>query len=552
MGTTPLLRRRPPPLSGEQQAALEQLQEQLSQPKPKPALLYGVTGSGKTQVFLALIESVLRKRKSVIVLVPEISLTGQTVQAFHMRFGKRVAVLHSGLSLGERMDEWKRIRAGDADIVVGTRSAVFAPVQNLGLIVLDEEQEHTYHSEKSPRYHARDVAKFRCSQTGSLLLLSSATPSVESYYYAKQGQYSLITLEERFGDAQLPDVYMVDMREAESISTSHTFSERLLQELHYNLTHGEQSILLLNRRGYSTLIKCSACGAVEECPNCSVSMTFHTANDSLVCHYCGYAKKRPAKCTECGSEMIRFSGVGTQKIQEELEALYPDARILRVDMDTTLTKFSHERLFLAFSSKEYDIMIGTQMVAKGLNFPDVTLVGVLAADQSLYAMDFRSFERSFALLTQVVGRSGRGKHRGRALIQTFSPDHPIIEQAANQDYPAFYAQEIKSRRHHLYPPFCTLAGIGFVSVSTEEIRRWPERFLEQFRKLAGEYPDLPIRVLGPVDADTYKVAGKYRRKLIIKCKNNRATRELFRRALEWFYTECKTVTAFIDMHYDRI
>lgn len=541
-----------PALSEEQAAALKKLRSLLDQEKPGTALLYGVTGSGKTEVFLSLIAEVLARGKTVIVLVPEISLTAQTVRAFHKRFGERVAVLHSGLSLGERMDQWKRIREGLADIVVGTRSAVFAPLENVGLIVLDEEQEHTYHSEKSPRFHARDVAKFRCGHHGALLLLASATPSVESYHHAATGAYSLVTLEKRFGAAELPDVYVVDMGEAENIGQSHMFSERLLQELHYNLEHGEQSILLMNRRGYSTLVRCSVCGAVEECPNCSVSLTYHSANDSLVCHYCGYAKRKPAKCGECESEMIRYSGSGTQKIQEELESLYPDARILRIDMDTTLSKFSHEKLFHAFSGKEYDIMIGTQMVAKGLNFPNVTLVGVLAADQSLYAADFRSYERSFALLTQVVGRSGRGLHKGRALIQTYSPDHPIIALAAEQDYPRYFSQEIRSRKHHLYPPFCTMAGVGFVGVSLDEVCRWSVLFLEKFKEFAAAYPGLPIRVLGPVQADTLKVAGKYRRKLVIKCRNNRETRALFRQVLDWFYKECRTVTAFIDMHYDRI
>ncbi|MDR2932845.1 MAG: primosomal protein N' [Oscillospiraceae bacterium] len=539
-----------PALSPGQAAALAALEALLDD--PKPALLYGVTGSGKTEVFLALIRTVLERGRSVIVMVPEIALTAQTVRAFHARFGSRVAVLHSALSLGERMDEWKRIKAGDADIVIGTRSAVFAPLTNIGLIVMDEEQEHTYHAERSPRFHARDVARFRCARSDALLLLCSATPSVESYYHAKKGTYALVPLKERFGDAVLPDVYTVDMRFAENLSLSHTFSARLLDELHYNLEHGEQSILLLNRRGYSTLVRCPSCGAVEECPHCSVSLTYHTANASLVCHYCGFTKKKPVKCAGCGGDMIQYTGFGTQKLEEELGALYPAARVLRVDMDTTLTKFSHEKLFSAFSAGEYDIMIGTQMVAKGLHFPRVTLVGVLAADQLLYAMDFRSFERAFSLLTQVAGRSGRGTRRGRALIQTYSPDNPVIALAANQDYPGFYAQEIRSRELHLYPPFCTMAGVGFVGIRLEEVMKWAGLFLEEFRRAAADYPGLPIRVLGPVAADTLKVSGKYRQKLIVKCRNTKNMRALLDHMLAWFYQNCKTVSAFVDMYYDRI
>ena len=542
----------PPPLSAEQEEALASLSALLGQEKPGTALLYGVTGSGKTQVFLALMSHVLARGQSVLVLVPEIALTAQTMEVFHSRFGKRVAVLHSGLSLGERMDEWRRIRDGGADIVVGTRSAVFAPLANIGLIVLDEEQEHTYHSEKSPRFHAREVAKARCHYHGGLLVLASATPSVETYHHAKEGRYTMVTLTERFGTAQLPDVYTVDMSEPDNLSASPLFSQRLLEELHYNLEHGEQSILLLNRRGYSTLVQCSSCGTVEECPNCSVSMTYHNVNNSLICHYCGYTKEKPALCQKCGSALVRFSGTGTQKITEELEQIFSSARILRVDMDTTLSKFSHQRLFHSFLEEKYDIMVGTQMVAKGLNFPKVTLVGVLAVDQALYATDFRSYEHSFSLLTQVIGRSGRDVRRGRAIVQTYSPDHPIIGLAAQQDYPQFFAQEIASRRYHLYPPFCDLAGIGFVGQSLEEVRQWARRFLQQFRILAADYPDLPIRVLGPVDADTLKVAGKYRQKLILKCKNNRKTRALLRDTLAWFSASCKTVNMFIDMHYDRI
>lgn len=542
-----------PALSEEQQGALERLWGYAREERPAPALLYGVTGSGKTQVFFGLIERTIARGRTALVLVPEISLTAQAVEGFRRRFGDEVAVLHSSLSLGERMDEWKRIRAGGASVVVGTRSAVFAPLKDLGLIVIDEEQEHTYRSDKSPRFHARDVALRRAAFHGALLVPASATPSIESFYCAKQGRYHLVTLEERFGEARLPDVYTVDMREAANLSQHPAFSQRLLEEMRYNLEHGEQSILLLNRRGYSTVVKCSSCGMVADCPNCSVAMTYHSANDSLLCHYCGYTREKPQTCGHCGSGLIRYAGAGTQKLEQELCEIFPDARVLRVDMDTTMTKFSHEKLFGAFAAHEYDIMIGTQMVAKGLNFPDVTLVGVLMADQSLYAGDFRSYERSFSLLTQVVGRCGRGEKRGRAFVQTYSPENPVIQLAARQDYTAFYTQEIGSRRLHLYPPFCTMAGVGFVGEALEEVRAWSAKFLERFRAVAAEnYPALPIRVLGPVPSEILKAAGKYRYKLMLKCRNDAATRALLAELLEWFYKECRTVTVFVDMHYDRI
>lgn len=541
-------------LSETQQKALEQLLEQLSTDHPSPALLYGVTGSGKTQVYLRLLEETLRQGRGAIVLVPEISLTAQTLESFHARFGSRVAVLHSGLSLGERTDEWNRVRQGDADIVVGTRSAIFAPIPRLGLIVMDEEQEHTYKSDKAPRYHAREIARLRCRYHGALLLLASATPSIESYYAAKTGRYALVELAGRYGKNSLPTVETIDMGEAENLSDTPSLSLPLREELLYNLEHGQQSILLLNRRGHSTLVRCSACGEAAGCPGCSVALTYHAANDSLLCHYCGYQAPKAAQCSACGSSLVRYSGVGTQRLEEELQQVFPEAKILRVDMDTTMTKFSHEKLFSAFQRGEYDIMIGTQMVAKGLNFPNVTLVGVLATDQSLYNNDFRSFERTFSLLTQVVGRCGRGELGGRAIIQTYSPDHPVIELAASQDYPTFYREEIHSRKLHLYPPFCTMIGIGFSGTQQTSVLQAARSFLEQFRRLASspDYAGLPFRVLGPVPADVYKAAGKYRYKIILKCNNNPKTRGLLVTCLEWFYSHSKQVGIFVDTHYDGI
>ena len=540
-------------LSAQQQAAYESLARMLEEDHPDPALLFGVTGSGKTQVYLRLIRRVLEAGKAALVLVPEISLTSQAAGDFHRRFGRRVAVLHSALSLGERMDQWKRIRFGDADIVVGTRSAVFAPLPRIGLIVMDEEQEHTYKSEKSPRFHARDVAKARAAYHGALLLLASATPSVESYHAAKQGRCRLVELGERFGDAVLPDVYMVDMQDPENMGDSPWLSSVLQRELRRGLDRREQSILLLNRRGYSTFVKCSSCGAVAECPHCSVALTYHQANNSLVCHYCGHQSSPLSACGQCGSEMVRYAGAGTQKLEEELAARFSGARVLRVDMDTTMSKFSHEKLFGAFSRGEYDIMIGTQMVAKGLNFPKVTLVGVLNADQALFGGDFRSYERSFSLLTQVVGRGGRGALRGRALIQTYSPDHPIIRLAALQDYPGFFRSEIVSRRIHLYPPYCVMAGVGFVGEEPDQVREAAQAFLEDFRDTAkARFAHLPIRLLGPVPSDLARAAGKYRYKLVLKCRADADTRALLAQVLARFGERRGQVHAFIDMYYDRL
>lgn len=538
-----------PGLTPEQQTAYEQLQGLAA--TGGTALLHGVTGSGKTEVYLSLIEHVTSLGRSAIVLVPEISLTAQTLQKFHSRFGKRVAVLHSGLSQGERLDEWQRIKSGGADIVVGTRSAVFAPLANIGLIVIDEEQEHTYKSEKTPRYHARDIAAHRC-RDGGLLLLASATPSVESYHSAREGRFTLIELPERYGGNDLAEVFVVDMSDAQNLSPHPSLSQRLLEEMHYNLEHGEQTVLLLNRRGYSTVVKCSSCGAAAECPHCSVAMTFHIASGAVHCHYCGHVQHKIERCPSCESNMVRYSGAGTQRLEEEIAAIFPDARILRVDMDTTMTRFSHEKLFRSYSAHEYDIMIGTQMIAKGHNFPKVTLAGVISADHSLFSGDFRSYEKSFALLTQIVGRSGRSMP-GRAIVQTYSPEHHIIAQAAKQDYKGFFRDEIESRRMHLYPPFCAMAAVGFSGEDEEQVALWAQRFLDQFSAVAkAGYPGLPVRVLGPVAADVAKAAGKYRYKLLIKCRRSPAMRALLREVYEWFTANSKAVSAFIDMHYDRI
>lgn len=538
-------------LSKTQQQAFDMLNDSLQGGEYAVSLLHGVTGSGKTQVFLRLIEETLALKKQAIVLIPEISLTPQTVSRFSSRFGSRVAVLHSSLSMTERLDEWQRIRDGRADIVVGTRSAVFAPLDNIGLIVIDEEQEHTYHSESSPRYHARDIAKIRAKFHKAQLLLCSATPSVESYYAAKNGEYKLAELTERYSGNELPDVLTIDMRTAPLSAASTTLSEELCEQMRETLERGEQSILLLNRRGYNTLVKCSECGQAASCPNCSIPLTYHNANHRLICHYCGYSVSESTPCPTCGSKMLRHTGSGTQRIEEELHTIFPEARVLRMDMDTTMSRFSHQRAFEAFSRGEYDIMIGTQMVAKGLDFPNVTLVGVLSADQSLYGDDFRSFERTFSLITQVVGRCGRAEKPGRAVIQTYSPDNRILALAAAQDYKAFYAEEINYRRLGLYPPFCSMACAAFWDENENTVIQSAKSYYEQFMAFAkANYPDLPIRLLGPVQCSPYKVGGRFRYRLLIKCRNDKKTRQLFSELQTWYEQQKNAALMTMDMYYD--
>ncbi len=508
-----------------------------------------MTGSGKTEVFLRVIRHVLDSGRGAIVLVPEISLTPQTAARFRRYFGEDVAVLHSSLSMSERMDEWKRIKNGKARIAVGTRSAVFAPVEHLGLIVMDEEQESSYKSEKSPRYHARDVARIRAAHHKALLLLASATPSIESYFRACQGKYTLVSLKKRYGNAKLPDVHILDMATQGLTAVGDCLSTELAQELQAALDRGEQSILLLNRRGFHTLIKCAVCGTVAYCPNCSVALTYHSANGHFMCHYCGHGEPASSLCPQCGSKFRRFSGVGTQKVQEELEKLFPKARILRMDMDTTMARDSHERMLGDFAAGKYDIMIGTQMVAKGLDFPNVTLVGILSADASLYAQDYRSFERAFSLFTQVVGRSGRAEKPGRAFIQTFTPENPVIELAASQDYPAFYQEEIASRKIHLYPPFCDMMGIGFSGPDQKEVAQAARTFLEHLVESAKTgYPDMPLRVLGPCESQIARIAGKYRWRMVVKCVANARFRQFLREQVEWYcgQKEWKRVAVYID------
>lgn len=537
-------------LEPSQQMALDTLWHLWEKKEEGPyptALLYGVTGSGKSQVYLKLIEQVREKGEGVIILVPEISLTPQTVELFGRRFGKKVAVLHSGLTMAERADEYKRIQQGLADVVVGTRSAVFAPLKKLGLIVIDEEQEGAYASQSAPRYHAREIAKVRCRYHKAMLLLASATPSIETFYQAQKGKIHLVTLSKRYLGNQLPKVQIVDMNQ----SYGFDISQELTAELADNLQSNQQSIILLNRRGYHTAVKCNSCGEVIKCPNCSVALTYHHANRRMMCHYCGYSRDLEERCPNCGSELMGFNGSGTQRIEDELGRIFPQAQILRMDVDTTMSKLAHEVKFQEFAEGKYQIMVGTQMVAKGLNFPNVTLVGVLNADQSIYSQNFRGCERAFSLLTQVVGRCGRGTLPGRALIQTTSPDHPVIRQAAMQDYDGFYRDEIKTRKLALYPPFCTLCQVGFSGENEEYVRHGAMWFAREFQKKAsGEYKDLPIRMMNPCEPVIARVAGKYRYCIVIKCRMEERFSRLMWEMLRAFDSEKKhkEVHIWVDLN----
>ncbi len=538
-------------LTDEQQAAFDGIMELCRSQSGSAALLYGVTGSGKTQVFLRVVDEVVAQGRGVIVMVPEISLTPQTLELFNRRYGGKVAVFHSAMSMGQRLDEWKRVRKGEALVAIGTRSAVFAPFENLGLIIMDEEQEHTYKSESSPRFHARDVARFRCAYHKSLLLLASATPSVETFSAAMSGRYSLFRLTKRYGQAHLPEVHTVDMRKELSEGNTSPFSRFLKMRIGEALDAGRQTILLLNRRGHNTIVTCGSCSQVMTCPNCSLSLTYHSANNRLMCHTCGYSVPFASKCPECGAEHIKYSGVGTQRAEQELNTLFPEARVLRMDADSTMARNSYEEKLTKFANGEYDIMLGTQMVAKGLNFPNVTLVGVLGADGSLYSEDYRSYEKTFSLLTQVIGRSGRGDDEGIAVVQTVSPDNDIINLAAEQDYHKFYEQEILTRKVMIYPPYCSICLVGFIGDYAEQTRRAAVRFLELMRVLnADSFPQVKLIVLGPSPAAVPKTNGRYRYRLIIKTHNSREFRTMLSQALREFSKnpDNKDVTAFADMN----
>lgn len=541
-------------LSDEQQSAYNNLVEQIEHGEKDVSLLYGVTGSGKTQVYMKLIDRMLDTDKQVIVMVPEISLTPQTLNLFHKRYGRSVAVFHSGLSSGQRIDEWKRVKNSEVKIVIGTRSAVFAPFDNLGLIIIDEEQEHTYKSEQTPRYNAREVARFRCAYHNALLLLASATPSLETFAKAQQGVYTLNRLNNRYTGSQLPEVKIVDMY-IDSLSDSSFLSKELFNNLVENLKNKKQSILLMNRRGYNTFASCKKCGYVFTCPSCSISMTYHHDNKRMMCHYCGYSQKFTTECPECNSSEVRYSGFGTQKIEDELSSLLPDARVLRLDADSTMSRFSHEDKLNAFARGDYDILLGTQMVAKGLDFERVTLVGVISADVQLNNDDFRSQERTFDLLTQVVGRAGRGNFKGKAIIQTNNPENDVILLASVQDYDKFFKTEIAVRKALIYPPYCDMVLVGLSGIDEDAVRSASVKFFGLIKnKLNSQYKDLKLIILGPMTARVIKVNNKYRYRIIIKCKNSNKLRKMLAEVLKEYesYSSNKPVSAFIDINPENI
>ena len=546
------LKNEPIRLTEEQQAAYDALLPGLEDAAPHSALLYGVTGSGKTLVFLKLIEHCLQMGRRALVLVPEISLTPQMILRLKSQFGKRVAVQHSALNHTERLLQWQMIQDGGADIVVGTRSAIFSPLENIGLVIIDEEQEHTYRSESAPRYSAHEVARQRAAENGALLLLASATPSTESYYAAQHGRTQLVRLTKRYGGNPLPKVQIVDMRAELASGNPREISLAMEDAIRHNLEAGKQTILLLNRRGYQTVAQCEDCREVLKCQKCSVPMVYHKSAHKLLCHYCGsQLDPPPARCPACGGK-LQYRGFGTQKAEEELAKLFPEARILRMDQDTTAAKDAHEKLLAKFARHEYDIMVGTQMVAKGLDFEDVTLVGVLGIDSLLFAQGFRAYETVFSLVTQVVGRSGRAKDPGFAIIQTTDPDNPVLNLAAAQDYDAFFEQEIAYRKLGLYPPFCGLCVVGFAGPKESEVARASARFAALLGRQAAKQPDLPLRVLGPTPGSIEKINDFYRYKLTVKCRNDRRFRDLIRETLTLYEQEKLPgkATVVVDLHSD--
>lgn len=538
-------------LSECQQAVYDRVAPHLETKEPQCFLLHGITGSGKTAVFERLIARTLELGRSVMLLLPEIALTPQVVKRFSDAFGDRIAVMHSSLSLGERRRSYERVRSGQADFVIGTRSAVFAPLENLGLLIMDEEGERSYKSDAAPRFDTIQVARQRCRYHGAVLLPASATPTLESYYYAQKGVYTLLEMKERYGNARLPEVEVVDMNGERMDGNDSEFSRTLQAAIQENLERGEQSILLLNRRGYHTIISCCTCNQPVYCPNCSVPMTYHKTDNNLHCHYCGMIRRMPEKCPVCGGEHLRRMGFGTQRLEDALSVQFPNARILRMDADSAGVRDAYEKGFSAFKNGAYDIMLGTQMIGKGLDFPNVTLVGVLSVDKALFSGDFRSYERTFALVTQVVGRGGRGGKTGRAILQTFLPDHYVLRLAAKQDYEGFYREEMAIRKQLLFPPFCDICVVGITGESEQEVAAAAEKFVVCMKEeLSVQREGLPLRVLGPVPCTYGKINGKYRYRIIIKCKNTAQFRCFMRDTLKnaGSVRESAKVHIFADMN----
>ena len=538
-------------LNEEQAAAFDGLCCQMAAEHPGVALLHGVTGSGKTSVYIKLIQSCLDSGKSAMLLVPEIALTPQLLGLLAAYFGQSVAVLHSSLAATERYDQWKRVRSGDAKVVVGTRSAVFAPCKDPGLIILDEEQEHSYKSENSPRYSAKEVAIWRGAREKALVLFGSATPSIETMYHAKRGDYTLYTLTQRYNGKELPNVRIVDMREQVKEGNDYSFSFELLDAIRETTAAGKQTVLFLNRRGSSRALVCVDCREAPECPRCSARLTYHSANERIMCHYCGFSQPAPRRCPRCDGPLKRV-GVGTQKAQEELRSLIPEIEIDRMDADTVSAANTHEKILDHFKNEHIPVLIGTQMVAKGLNLPDVTLVGVLDADLSLYTDSFRAAETTFNMLTQVVGRAGRGDTPGRAMIQTFVPEHKVITLAANQDYDGFYEMEIGLRKIQNCPPFGDLAEVTFIGQEEGRVLHGAVKFRDSLRALmqTPQYMGENCTVLGPAPCAVPKINYNFRYRLTLRCRMTRSLRLLLAHLLRQFAQdkENRGVSAFADVN----
>lgn len=507
----------PPIPTDEQKKAITHINKAIEKKESETFLLHGVTGSGKTEVFLRAIEHTVGMGRTALVLVPEISLTPQMVSRFVSRFGSRIAILHSGLSLGERYDQWSRIMNNEADIVIGARSAVFAPLSDIGIIIIDEEHSETYKSEMSPRYHAREVAIERATMSGAVTLLASATPSIESYTKALSGEYTLIEMNKRYNEASMPEINIVDMRKELELGNKSMFSKPLYEAIQQNIKKGEQTILFMNRRGFSTFVSCRKCGFVPQCPNCNISLTYHSYDDSLKCHYCGHKQPNYTECPLCGSKYIRYFGGGTQRIEDEVKRLFPDASVIRIDADVTTRKNSHKQILESFANDKIDILIGTQMVSKGLDFSNVTLVGVMSADTMLHINDFRSGERTFDILEQVSGRAGRGTKQGRAIIQTYNPENFAIDLVKTHDYRSFYKKTISERQTMWYPPYSEMICIRFSGDSNDVTRKGAFMFRDAF----GDINKIPekLAILGPIPSGVSRIKGKYRWQILIKCEN---------------------------------
>ena len=536
-------------LNEEQTAAFQGISQRMGEENPGVALLYGVTGSGKTSVYLKLIRSCLEQGKSAMLLVPEIGLTPQLLGLLVAHFGQQVAVLHSSLPAGERYDQWKRVHSGDAKVVVGTRSAVFAPCVTPGLMILDEEQEHSYRSENAPRYCAREVAMWRGSKEKCLVLLGSATPSIETMYHAKQGQFALFTLKERFNGRPLPKVAMVDMRQEIKDGNDLSFSYDLQDAIRSTAANGKQTILFLNRRGNSRAMVCVDCREAPECPRCSARLTYHSANNRLMCHYCGFSRRVPERCPSCGGP-LKTVGIGTQKAQQELAMLFPELEVDRMDADTVSAVNTHEKILDHFKNNKIPVLIGTQMVAKGLNLPDVTLVGVLDGDLSLYSDSYRAAETTFNMLTQVVGRAGRGGDPGVAMIQTVNPEHQVLKLAAMQDYDGFYELEIALRRMQNLPPFGDLVTVTFTGQDEGAVIRGAAKFRDSLNACLGQsqYKEEKCTVLGPAPCPVPKINYNYRYRLTLRCRMTKPLRLLIAHLLRQFSKDGanRNISAFVD------